>query len=491
MRLITLLQRSLTAKLLVAFATVIVVGIAIVAVVANQRTTTEFDTYLSMGQRMVAPQLADAVAQTYRQTGSWDAVAGVLDGWSSGPVGRAVVANRAGTVVADSAKLWVGRTAASLALRAGSPIVVQGRVIGTLYVMPGWGGGPPSSALGMPMSPSGGPGAVAQQHLSQAEGAFLDRVNRSLIIGAIAAGLVALLIGILLARRIARPLGELTRAAQRIARGSYGERIQVGGADEVGRLAHAFNQMAESLARTEEARRQLVADVAHELRTPLTVLRGTVQAMRDGVLGADEQNLNTVQEEVSTLARLVTDLHDLSLGDVGQFLLQHEPLALGPVIEQTVAAFGAAATDQQVRLVTDVAPDLPIVQGDDDRLRQALRNLIANALRYTPPGGHVALQARTVDGAVEVQIHDTGEGIGLEHLPHVFERFYRADPSRTRRSGGSGLGLAIVRQIVRAHGGEITVASDGLGRGTTFTLRLPIAVADAQDRSVHAGTGSR
>jgi signal transduction histidine kinase len=489
MRPILLLQRSLVAKLLVAFVAVVAVGVAIVAIAANQSTISEFDSYLSTGQHLAARQVASTVTQTYGRTGSWDAVARALAGSSPGPAVRVVVANRAGVVVVDTATLWLGHAVTTLSLPAGSPIIVRGENVGTLYVLPGRIGGPRYATPGLSRNQQGS--GVPAGRLSQAESAFLAQVNRSLILAAIGASLVALLLGALLARRIARPLGELTRAAQRIAQGSYDERIQPGGPDEVGRLGQAFNRMAESLARTEQARRQVVADVAHELRTPLTVLRGTLQAMRDGVLETDEQNLRTMQEEIGTITRLVTDLHDLSLGDVGQFSLQRHALDLAPVIDQAVAAFGAAASEHQVRLVTEVVPGLPFVQGDADRLLQALRNLIANALRYTPPGGQITVRARAVGGIVEIEVRDTGEGISPEHLPHLFERFYRADPSRARRSGGSGLGLAIVQQIVQAHGGEVTVASDGPGQGTTFTVRLPLAVETAQGNVLHAEGGGR
>jgi signal transduction histidine kinase len=466
MRLIAPLQRSLTAKLLLAFATVIVVGISIVAIIANQQTSTEFDQYVATSRQEAARQLAQSVAQTYSRTGSWDATATAFSTQATGPYGRVVIASPAGMIVMDTAQRWLGRSAASLGLADGTPIVAQGRTVGILYLVSGRGGGPSGAGQGRSVG--------AHQRLIQAEGAFLDQVNHSLIIAALAAALAALVIGTVLARRIARPLRQLTRAAQRIAEGSYAERIPVSSADEVGRLGHAFNQMAESLAQTEQARRQLVADVAHELRTPLTVLKGTVQAMRDGVLEADEQNLSTVQDEVSTMARLVTDLHDLALGDIGQFSLRRHPLGLRPVLEQTLAAFSIAAAEHQVRLESNIAPSLPPIQGDGDRLHQALRNLLANALRYTPAGGAITLRAWSEETAVVIQVSDTGEGIAPEHLPRIMERFYRADPSRARRSGGSGLGLAIVQQIVRAHGGAITAASDGPGCGATFTMRLPV-----------------
>jgi len=481
MAMIQLLQRSLAAKLLVAFAMVIVVGIGSVAILANQRTTAEFDTYLSMGQQMAASHLADAAAAAYDQSGSWDAVARALDGWSVGPVGRIVVADRSGTIVVDTAGQWRGRSARDLALPAGTSIVVQGHSVGTLYAFAGAPVGPFAAGGGPPFGPMAGGmmgGGTAVDTLSQAESSFLDRVNRSLVLAAIGASLVALLVGALLARRITRPLRDLTRAAQRIAQGHLDERIAVGGADEVGQLAHAFNQMAESLARTEEARRQLVADVAHELRTPLAVVQGTMQAMREGVLPRDDPTIDAVREEVDTLVRLVADLRDLSLGDVGQFPLQRRALDLTPVIEQTSAAFAAEAVAHQLTLTVDLAPGLPRLEGDEDRLRQALRNLIANAMHHTPPKGEVSVRVQALDGWVEVQVRDTGDGIAPEHLPHVFERFYRADPSRARESGGTGLGLAIVDQIVRVHGGTVSASSDGLGQGATFTLRFPIAGPD-------------
>ena len=478
---IQILQRNLAAKLLLAFAVVIVVGIGSVAVLANQRTTAEFDTYLSVGQQMAASHLADTAASAYGQSGSWEAVARAIEGWSVGPVGHIVVVDRSGMVVVDTTGQWRGRSARDLVLSGGTPIVVQDQTVGTLYALSGASGplfagrgGPPFGPMAGGMMGSGTP----VDTLSQAESSFLDRVNRSLVLAAIGASLVALIISALLARRITRPLRDLARAARRIAQGHLDERIAVGGADEVGQLAQAFNQMAESLAQTEEARRQLVADVAHELRTPLAVVQGTMQAMREGVLPRDDPTIDAVREEVDNLVRLVADLRDLSLGDVGQFSVQRRSLDLSPVIEQTAAAFGAEAVAHQVSFSVDLAPGLPRLVGDEDRLRQTLRNLTANALHHTPPNGDVTVQARALEGWVEIKVRDTGEGIAPEHLPRVFERFYRADPSRARESGGTGLGLAIVEQIVQAHGGEITAHSDGLGQGATFSLRLPIAGLD-------------
>jgi signal transduction histidine kinase len=309
--------------------------------------------------------------------------------------------------------------------------------------------------------------------LSVSDRAFLAQVNQSLAIAAVAAILAALVLGILLARQIIRPLRQLTQVALRIAHGKLDERIEIKGQDEVAQLGGAFNAMAASLQRTENARRQLVADVAHELRTPLMVVSATVEAMEDGVLPLDKPHLATIRDEVTSLRRLVADLRDLSLGDVGQFPLEREPVDLADVIDSVGAAFAPAAAAREIRLGVETAAELPWILGDESRLRQCARNLVENALRYTSPGGSVTLRSRAEGNTVALEVADTGEGIRAEDLPLVFERFFRADESRNRRSGGSGLGLAIVRQIVEAQGGTVSVTSGGPGQGATFTMRFP------------------
>ncbi|HLZ10689.1 MAG TPA: ATP-binding protein, partial [Chloroflexota bacterium] len=188
--------------------------------------------------------------------------------------------------------------------------------------------------------------------------------------------------------------------------------------------------------------------------------------------------LASIHDEVAALTQLVADLRDLSLADVGQFSIDRKPIELAQVVEPVVAAFNAEAKSHGVTLVVDLPTNLPPLLADVTRLQQCVRNLVANALGHTPPGGQVTVRATSAPGAIELAIADTGEGIDAEHLPHLFERFYRADASRTRRSGGTGLGLAIVQHIVRAHGGEITATSAGPGRGATFLIRLPTTAAE-------------
>jgi signal transduction histidine kinase len=482
MLLIRWFRHSLTAKILVAFTAAVLIGIGAVAFLANQRTTAEFQLYLRTDQPNVQQRLAVGAGDIYRRTSSWDAVAKVFTTVSLGPVRRVVIADRSGQVVVDTSNEWLGSAVTELPLTNGRAVSAAGQIFGTLYLYPS-----PTDLEDSPRPASNGPPARPSNafftrqplpSLSAAENMFLARVNQSILYAALGATLMALIVGGLLSRQIIRPLRRLTLAAERIAEGHLDDRLHVTGEDEVAQLARAFNQMAESLQRTEAARRQIVADVAHELRTPLTVINGTVEAMRDGLLPKDESTLASIHDEVAALAQLVSDLRDLSLADVGQFPIERRQIDLAPVVEPIVAAFTAEARSHDVTLAIDLPTSLPPLLADATRLQQCVRNLIANALRHTPSGGRVDVRATAVPGAVELAIADNGDGIAPEHLPHLFERFYRADSSRARRSGGTGLGLAIVQQIVRAHGGNITATSDGLGRGATFTIRLPAMVPE-------------
>lgn len=283
---------------------------------------------------------------------------------------------------------------------------------------------------------------------------------------ALAVLLVTLLLSALLAGYVVRPLRRLAVAARRAGDGDLSVRVDERRRDEIGQMAGAFNRMAERREQLEEARRRLVSDVSHELRNPLANIRGWLEAAQDGLADPDGRFLASLQEETIHLQRLVEDLHDLSLGDAGELRLDPVPVDLSAFTEQVVDAFRASAAAGGVTLTASAAPDTTVV-ADPVRLRQAVGNLVDNALRHTPVGGVVV-----VAGAPGViRVSDTGEGIGAEHLPQVFDRFRRVDASRSRATGGSGLGLAIVRQIVEAHDGTVAIESE-VGRGTTVTVRL-------------------
>jgi two-component system, OmpR family, sensor histidine kinase BaeS len=267
------------------------------------------------------------------------------------------------------------------------------------------------------------------------------------------------------ATQLVRPIRALTAATKRTAEGDRTARVD-GGAGEIGELARSFNAMSEKLAETERQRQAMVSDVAHELRTPLGNITGWLEATQDGLAEPDPHLIGMLLEESLLLQRLVDDLHDLAQADAGTLRLHPEPIALDDVVEQVVNA-------QQNREILLRAETTPVhLNADPVRLRQALGNLVANAVRYTPPGGEVVVRLfRQRDGAV-VEVADTGTGIAPEDVPHVFDRFWRADKSRSRRTGGSGLGLAITRHLVEAHGGSVSVTS-AHGEGSTFRISLP------------------
>jgi signal transduction histidine kinase len=297
-----------------------------------------------------------------------------------------------------------------------------------------------------------------------------------LLLAAGVAGLAAVLLTLVLSRRILRPVEALTAAAQRMEKGDLSQRVEVHSQDEIGELARAFNAMADGLARLEELRRNMVTDVAHELRTPLSNIRGYLEALQDGVVEPKPEVIDSLHEEAMLLNRLVDDLRELTLAEAGQLKLERRPVAPADLVDRALEAARAQAEAKGIALQADLPEDLPLVDVDSQRIGQVLGNLLSNALTHTPPGGKVVVVARAKQLAVEVSVSDTGEGIPLERLPYIFERFYRADRSRSRATGGTGLGLSIAKQLVEAHGGRISVASQ-VGQGTTFTFTLPVAEA--------------
>jgi signal transduction histidine kinase len=279
---------------------------------------------------------------------------------------------------------------------------------------------------------------------------------------------VALLLAFALSGRILRPVSELTAAARRMSQGDLDVRVTPRGDDEIARLARAFNEMAERLGQTERAKRQMVSDVAHELRSPVTNLRCGLEAIQDGLVALDRARIDALHSETLLLQRLIADLQDLALADAGGLALRPQRTDVAETVRR---ALGPDPGGAPVRVAID--PGAGYVTADPGRLEQMLRNLITNARRHTPGEGRIEIRATPADGQIRIAVADTGCGIPAEHLPHVFDRFYRADPSRDRATGGAGLGLAIVRRLADAHGGTVTAASEGQGTGTTVTISLP------------------
>jgi len=302
---------------------------------------------------------------------------------------------------------------------------------------------------------------------------FLDRINQTLLVVTVGATGVAVLFGVLLARSLMRPLRELTAATRAVAEGNLELQVPVRSRDELGALAESFNRMSARLGRSRDLRRQMTADIAHELRTPLSLILGHAEALSEGVLPPTEDALAVIYDEAQRLNRLVEDLRTLSLSEAGELLLTRRLVSAQELLERAVTAHMPQAQQKSISLQVNVAPELPNVHVDPDRIAQVLDNLLNNALRYTPAGGPISVSARGSAGGVQIVVEDSGPGIPDEELSTLFERFYGAGKSHRRHEGGSGLGLAIAKSIVEAHGGRIW-AESGSEEGARFVIELPV-----------------
>jgi histidine kinase len=317
---------------------------------------------------------------------------------------------------------------------------------------------------------------------------FRAAVTEALLIAAAAAIVSAVAISLVLSRRVVTPIRQMMEVSRYIATGHYRERVQVTSEDELGQLAHSFNQMAASLEQIEAMRHELIANVAHELRTPLASIKGYMEGLIDGVLPAEPSTFQQIYREADRLQRLVNDLQELSRVEAGAFQLNLQPLQMSELIPRVTERLLPQFEEKQMTLRLKLPDNLPPVMADEDRVSQILLNLIGNALQYTPDGGAITIAAhrpettkRLADGSrasgsqLIFTINDTGPGIPSEHLPHLFTRFYRVDKSRSRVGGGSGIGLTIVKHLVEAHNGQVWAESQGAGRGSTFSFSLPSA----------------
>lgn len=485
------MRHSLWFRLMAVFLVVIATGVVVVTLISNAASARQFSLFVSRRGEYWSAQVAPQFEAYYASRGSWDGIqasfaapfGGTLPDQDTGMMGgmmddahmegmtdggmmsggmwnamsiRLLLTDAQGEVVADTEGELVSRQLSDEALSQGTPLVVDADVVG--YIV--------ATDLSSASTPS-------------IEADFLHALNRSVLLAALAAAGAALVTGTVLFRRITRPLSDLSRAAQRVATGDLETRVSVSGRDELSYLATAFNQMADGLAQQQALRRQMVADIAHELRTPISVMQGALEAMLDGILSPDREELRSLHDETLHLARLVADLRTLSLADAGQLALEFQEVDVGELVEDVARRMEVMADEKGIQLRTRISGNFPI-QADAQRLTQVFTNLLANALQYTLQGGEISAEVKRHDGQVRVTVADTGPGIPADALPYIFDRFWRGDKSRNRAGGGSGLGLAIVRHLVELHGGTVKVVSM-IGRGTTFTVSLP---SDLESRDI-------
>jgi two-component system sensor histidine kinase BaeS len=432
------------------------VAVAVVAAIDVVALRLEFERFSRSQQDERATQIVASLADGYALRGAWSTadISGAQH--LAAASGAALVLYDAGGAEVVAVNGMVMPTmpgmhdAGVLGPERREPIAVGGRVVGTAVLR----------------FPAG--------DLLPAEREVRDALVRAQLLGALAAALIALVFAVVVARRITRPLAALAAATEALRHGERGARVSVAGDDEVGDLGRGFNAMADALEREDQLRRQLLGDVAHELRTPLTNIQGHLEALRDGVLPAEPATLASLHDEASRLGRLVADLESLARAEAAGFSLERAPCDLAAVARDVAAELDDRFRAKGISLALALAP--AEVLGDADRLAQVARNLLSNALKYTPAGGHARVATvRDSDRAI-LEVTDDGPGIAGQDLAHVFDRFWRG--SNTAGVSGSGIGLTVARELARAHGGDLVARSE-LGRGSTFILTLPLAHAPA------------
>lgn len=464
------MKRSITVKLILAFLAVSVTVVALASGITYWLTVREF-------RQLVFNQSRDRfvtdVGLYYQINGTWEGVlqyvtlrnsshqpGGPGPGPDLAPSGHSgsqnpsssitfLLADTNGKVLVPAGQYQAGEIVPHSKLVQGTAVSVNEKQVGTVLVI----GNPP------PLGPL--------------ESQYLNSTNQALLYAALGAALVALALGTILARTLTHPLRDLTAAIHAMSKGNLKQHVTVKSRDELGELAAAFNQMSSDLDRLNQSRRQMTSDIAHDLRSPLTVIGGYVESMRDGVLKPTPERLETIHAEVQHLQRLVEDLRTLSQADAGELTLNRESVAPLSLLKRIVKSYGYLAAQKEVSLEVQGESGLTEIRLDPDRMAQVFGNLITNSLRYTPEAGKIVLAARQTEKIMEFSVQDNGEGISAEALPHIFDRFYRADPARAQGSE-SGLGLAIARSIVEAHGGTISAESQ-VGKGTTLRISLPVA----------------
>ena len=452
------MRRSYAFRLGAAFAFVGVAAAVLTAVCVNLVVGGLLTGYFEQRQAGQQEQVVSALTTSYRAHGGWDQ--GDLDALGASVAmggGTLTVLDASGRAVWQSGAAGMGG--------------MQGMMGGAGQMM-GHGALGPERRLTVTVG--GAPVGTAILRLPQAglappDRAFRDAVNRTLLVtGAVAAAL-AVLLGVLLARRATVPVRRLTAAAEAWSRGERDRRVRYSARDEFGAMAASFDRMADSIEDQERLRRAFAGDVAHELRTPLMILRSQVEAMQDGVIDPDDAGLASMHEEVDRLGRMVADLEVLASADAARFTLRTMPVDLRQLAAGVGGELRSLFPDRTLRLDADDRP--VVVQGDPVRLRQVVGNVLSNALRFTPEGGSVEVTLSATESEALLRVSDSGPGIPEDELPHVFDRFFRG---RHADYAGSGIGLAVVSELVRAHGGSVS-AGNLPGRGAVFGIALPLA----------------
>jgi signal transduction histidine kinase len=438
-------------RLALSFAVIILVTVFTIYFFVSERIAVEIEEYKIISQQYRLNQIRFSLYAFYVDNGGWEGVQSVVEDTAHFSGAHIILVGTNGTVVGDSEGELVGRNYTN-SQQGSLNLTWENELVGRAYVTAD---------------------PTAEEYVAP----FLRlsaSMNRSLLLGGSVAIGIALLLTLVLSRRMTSPIAVLAGAARRLGHGDLSQRVRLQGEGEVTALAQAFNSMAADLEYAEQLRRNMVADVAHELRTPLSNIQGYLEAIRDGMIEPDAPAIRSLSEETALLSRLVNELQELSLAEAGELKLVYQAEDVTDLVKQAVTPWQPQLTAREISLSLELGDDLPLVNIDWQRVNQVLHNILENAVAHTRKGGTIKVAASQKGKWVEVSVSDTGEGIPAEDLPHIFERFYRVDKSRARATGGSGLGLTIARRLIEAHGGTIGVQSK-LGEGSRFSFTLPVA----------------
>ena len=444
---------SLQFRLLVGFILVLALALGSVGVYVAYASQQEADRLQEQGEEARRARIKKLVAQHYSARERWGNLqpaleqAGALYGW------RIAVRDNQGELIADTHRILEAPRRITSPRNKPFPVLSNGRQVGSII-----------------MDPATQPNLSPEPSFTR----LVSELNQSLLWTGLAVGAGGVVLILLMSRRALAPLNVLAVASRRLGQGDLSQRVPVSGQDEIAQLSGTFNSMAGNLERAEKQRRGLMADVAHELRTPLSNIQGYLEAIKDGLVPPNTTTIDTIHEEVVHLSRLVEDLRLLAQADAGALHLNREPDSLEDLLRRTVEAFRPRTEAKEVSISLDMPPGLPLVNMDRTRIAQVLSNLLENALTHTPQDGSIRVSAQLVDDLAEVTVADSGEGLPADVLPHVFDRFYRSDPSRSRSTGGAGLGLAIAKQLVESNGGSIRAEST-VGQGSRFVFQLELS----------------
>lgn len=458
----------LQTKIIISFASIVILMALLQTFFFKDRIEGNFEEYIRQVDYERIQFWQEFLAEYYRYNGSWDNVEillidnsmignGMRRGniWSNDLIParnmvnlQVVIADKQGIVIAAPDNYFIGKDVANVP-GVREELFLEGEKIGELVFL---------------KEKNAGFISMEQQ--------FINSMRSSLILGSIITAIIAVIIGFIFSNRITKPLAGLMTGIRRLSAGDTTYRVKVKTKDEFQQLANAFNDMSQKIEENEKIRKGLVADVAHELRTPLSVLRGRLELIQEGTIEGNQEEIIRLNDEVLRLTRLVNDLQQLTLAEAGKLTLYKKEVNLKELVNRVIDNFNWLAEEKGIDIVLDSDNDVK-VDIDYDRVTQVIINILGNSLRHTPDNGKVRIDVTMNNKDAIIKIKDNGPGIDEEHLPYIFERFYRTDASRSRDQGGTGLGLAIAKGYIESHKGNIAVESKK-GEGTTFIISLPL-----------------